>query len=101
MAGVRRTWDKEYYAAKARERQEKGDDFDVQVKKPKVSVIEREELKAADADADGPVGSDRAFLNSRANKIDLESKVGKVEIIKEGEANSSQGTRVSMTNFLH
>lgn len=90
MAGIRRTWDKELYAAKARERLERGDNEDNEtVKTTKQSL--KEEFKAADKDADGPMGSQRAYLNSRQGKLDLESKVGKVQIVKPGEANTSHG----------
>mmetsp|Transcript_9028 Transcript_9028/g.8054 ORF Transcript_9028/g.8054 Transcript_9028/m.8054 type:complete len:225 (+) Transcript_9028:52-726(+) len=93
MAGnVRRTWDRDFYAAKAKERAEKGDDYDkidTNIKNKKIT--QREEFKPADDDALGPIGSDRAYLNPRQSKLDLESKVGKVEIIKSGEANTSHG----------
>jgi U4/U6.U5 tri-snRNP component SNU23 len=91
MAGVRRTWDKEYYAQKAKERLEAGDESTETETKKTSSIAHREEFKPADKDAAGPMGSDRAFLNARQSKIDLDEKVGKVEIIKPGEANSNHG----------
>lgn len=40
----------------------------------------KEEFQAAEDDAIGPTGSQRAFLKARTNKIDLDTKVGKVEV---------------------
>jgi len=81
MAGVRRSWDKDYYEAKAKERLEKGDDIDDKVSKGKPIKSDKEEFKPAQKDAIGPAGSERAFLTSRRNKVDLESKVGKTQVI--------------------
>lgn len=97
MAGVRRTWDKELYAAKAKKRLESGDDSkNVEEERAalrlKAAAAIREEFRAADKDAEGPMGSQRAFLNPRQSKIDFEDKVGKVEIIKPGQSNTSHGT---------
>lgn len=91
MAGVRRTWDKEYYSQKAKERLESVVESEESTKKPSSREGIREEFRPADKDAAGPMGSDRAFLSARQSKIDLDEKVGKVEIIKPGEANSSHG----------
>ncbi len=41
----------------------------------------KEEFRPAEADADGPMGSDRAFLKARQEAVDIESKVGKVEVV--------------------
>jgi U4/U6.U5 tri-snRNP component SNU23 len=83
MAGVRRTWDKEFYAQKARDRIEKGDEYvdedDSKLNKAKKAL--KEEFKHADEGSSGPTGSQRAFLKSRDYKIDLEEKIGKIEVI--------------------
>ena len=82
MAGVRRTWDKVHYEKKAVERLERGEDYD----DPKNIRKERreapkEEFQAATRDAQGPLGSERAFIKARNERIDIDSKVGKTEII--------------------
>lgn len=79
MAGIRRTWDKELFEQKAKERSERGDD-EVD-KNGKTAKQSREEFKAAASDAAGPMGSSRAFLKAREQQVELDSKVGKVEII--------------------
>jgi U4/U6.U5 tri-snRNP component SNU23 len=86
----RRTWDKEYFAQKALERAEGAADDDDGTKvgrKPSLTSTSssKEEFQKADADAAGPMGSERAFLKAREGKIDLESKVGKVEVINQVE----------------
>ena len=111
MAGIRRTWDKDYYEKRARERAEQGDSFEEVEAGPKskarktvkvllildvhflsifILINEQDEFKAADDDSSGPMGSKRAFLKSREHKIDLETKVGKVEIINPTSAESSR-----------
>jgi hypothetical protein len=105
MSGVRRTWDKEYYAGKAKERLESGDDgvdpaeARAAALRLKMAAATREEFKAADKDAAGPMGSERAFLNPRQNRIDFDDKVGRVEIVKPGQANSSHG-EVTRTTYI-
>ena len=80
---VRRTWDKEAYAAKAKERLERGDEEEEEelgvAHKRKPS--RREEFEAAEEGAAGPAGSDRAFIKARENRVDLESNVGKTTIV--------------------
>ena len=51
----------------------------------------KEEFLAAEDDRSGPMGSQRAFLKSREQKVDLDSKVGKVEIVNPTSADSSRG----------
>eukprot|EP01041_Mallomonas_annulata_P006745 gene6745-13667_t len=81
MAGVRRTWDKTFYEAKAKERLEKGDDIDESIDKRKTTKSIKEEFTPAGQDSIGPAGSERAFLASRKSKVDLDSKIGKTQII--------------------
>lgn len=81
MSGFRRTWDKKAYEEKAQQRLEGGLDEEEDggpklIKKPK-----KEEFQQADEDAEGPMGSSRAFLQARRDKIDVESKVGKIEVV--------------------
>lgn len=85
MAGLRRTWDKDYYEAKAKERIEFGEDSNEKSESFSKTTTAKQEFQRADEDADGPMGSERAFLKPRENKIDLESKVGKIEIVKPSE----------------
>lgn len=107
MSGYRRTWNKEEYAQRARdrlEREERGDDADGDddggdgennnsnnngessssrgIKRPLSTASGREEFMPATLGADGPMGSERAFLRARSNIVDTESKVGKIEIVK-------------------
>ena len=79
----RRTWDKEYYEKKAKERAELGDSYQDpdETQDEKRRKLTREEFKPAEDGASGPMGSERAFLKSRENRIALDDKVGKVEII--------------------
>jgi len=95
MAGnVRRTWDKEAYELKARERAAQaeagagaeGGSVDAEtaeggaVRRSGGSEVKEEFLPAA-AGAAGPVGSVRAFVKAREGKLDLDSKVGKTQIV--------------------
>ena len=118
MAGVRRTWDKDYYEKRARDRAEQGDSFEeedattagnkakarriikVSIHFVIADIINKyyifylhfqEEFLAADDGRSGPMGSQRAFLKSREQKVDLDSKVGKVEIVNPTSADSSRG----------
>lgn len=93
MAGIRRTWDKALYEAKAKDRLERGDG-DVEQRSAQSTTKSsgsKEEFKRAEDDADGPLGSDRAFLKAREGKVDLESKVGKVEVIKPNTTEHAAG----------
>lgn len=44
-------------------------------------VILKEEFKPAPEDANRPIGSERAFLKAREQNLDLESKIGKTQIV--------------------
>ena len=93
MAGVRRTWDKDFYEKRARDRAEQGDDYveDGGGNAAKSRRVMKEEFKAAEDGSQGPAGSQRAFLKSRVNKIDLDQKVGKTEVINPTSAGDYRG----------
>ena len=88
----RKTWDKEYYEAKAKQRLENGgEDPEADKNLTKTKISQREEFMAASKDAAGPSGSQRAFLKSRENKLDLESKAGKIELYTPNLAETRRG----------
>ena len=41
--------------------------------------------------AQGPIGSDRAFLKARQDRVDIDSKVGKTEIVTPTEIQQGGG----------
>jgi U4/U6.U5 tri-snRNP component SNU23 len=81
MANFRRTWDKNAYEAKAALRQEMGDEAFEQETLSTKKIPLKEEFKMAREDAPKPMGSERAFLNARQEKIDIDSKVGTVQVV--------------------
>ena len=90
----RRTWDKETYEARARSRAQATESSDL----PHATADEKsneeetpEEFQKASADRAGPMGSQRAFLKSRSNRVDLTSKLGSVEIIDPKAASNVGG----------
>ncbi len=90
----RRTWDKEFFAQKAKDRAEgvAQDNNNGRTNNGNSSSSSvKEEFRAADSGAAGPIGSERAFLKARDEKIDLESKVGKMEVINPTEDASRAG----------
>ena len=98
MAGIRRTWDKTFYEQKAKERAEQGEDAygsassSSSSRKGTSSLDEiKEEFVPAGSDEIGPMGSQRAFLKARQSNIDLESKVGKTELIAPTNAEEVRG----------
>lgn len=44
-------------------------------------MIVKEEFQPAPEDANRPIGSERAFLKAREQNLDLESKIGKTQIV--------------------
>ena len=58
----RRTWDRDYYEAKAKERIEKGDDYQDKDESGPSRRSQKEEFQPAAAGAAGPAGSARAYL---------------------------------------
>lgn len=93
MSTGRRTWDKEHYEQLAKERLANGDQQDAGSSKGVAASknAAKEEFRAAETGAAGPMGSQRAFIKSREQKIDLESKVGKTEIINPTAAGNGRG----------
>lgn len=65
---ARRTWDREYYQAKAKERLEKGDDYQEKDEGP-VRRSNKEEFQPAAAGAAGPAGSARAYLKVKTIRV--------------------------------
>lgn len=106
----RRTWDKEAFEARARSRatatasadgtNESNDrgDYDgginhvvtSSIKKELNPTTEKEEFIPAQQGRAGPMGSQRAFLKARSNKVDLESKLGSTEIIDPAAASATR-----------
>lgn len=94
MAGLRRTWDKDHYEQQAKDRLENGDDADGPQTLSSYNPAKRqtkEEFLAATKMEAGPMGSHRAFLKVRQSGIDLESKVGKTELIAPTDAVQARG----------
>lgn len=89
MAGnVRRTWDKEAFALKAKERaaqgEGEGDGGEASSNRPgKAQAVEevKEEFRPAEEGAAGPIGSARAFIKARERAIDTEQNVGRTQIV--------------------
>eukprot|EP00606_Chrysophyceae_sp_TOSAG23-5_P000992 GSChrysophyteH2.ASY1.ANO1.898.1 assembled CDS len=85
---VRRTWDKELYAAKAKARaeetalREKADDM-AGSGAGGGGAGDKEEFQAADSGAAGPVNSQRAFLKARTTNLSdqMVQKAGKIEVV--------------------
>jgi U4/U6.U5 tri-snRNP component SNU23 len=93
---VRRTWDKELYAEKARVRAETAAQQEseellaedlVNIKKRKLdaaaSADTKEEFRSADHGASGPLNSERAYLKARTTNVteQLEEKVGTTQVV--------------------
>ena len=94
MAGLRRTWDKDHYEQQAKDRLENGDDTDGPQTSSSYNPAKRqtkEEFLAATRTDAGPMGSHRAFLKERQSGIDLESKVGKTQLIAPTDAVQARG----------
>lgn len=95
----RRTWDKETYEAKAKERsqaEQQGGSSNKgpvrQGEKRKLTDNDAEEFTPATAGAAGPEKSDRAFLKARKQKVDIDSRVGSTEMVSaEAAATTATG----------
>lgn len=93
----RKSWDKEYYEARAKARLEGSvGENDINEEERKIKS-RREEFKRADDGAAGPMGSERAFLKAREQKVDLDSKAGKTELYTPNAA--LQGIYLSLIKF--
>ena len=93
----RRTWDREAYEKKAKERAKNDEDNggdDKKKRKPKTPLLntlgpqddgraeeQKEEFQRAAKGAAGPEKSERAFLKARRSRVDVDSKIGSVEMI--------------------
>lgn len=92
----RRTWDLDAYEKKARERAQDDADGGKKKKRKKdkgdapleslgpqdeTGEDQKEEFQRAVKGAAGPEKSDRAFLKARKNRVDVDSKIGSVEMI--------------------
>jgi hypothetical protein len=107
----RRTWDKNAYEARARSRAAAAEasstpaaavrDADDDAAAVGVGIAaairagidptdEKEEFLPAKQGRAGPMGSQRAFLKSRARKVDLEGKLGSTEIIDPAAASATR-----------
>ena len=87
----RKSWDKEYYEARAKARVEGaigGDEAGDEEKKIK---SRKEEFQKAEEGAAGPMGSQRAFLKAREQRVDLDSKAGKTELYTPNAAVDGKG----------
>mmetsp|Transcript_21008 Transcript_21008/g.31095 ORF Transcript_21008/g.31095 Transcript_21008/m.31095 type:complete len:286 (-) Transcript_21008:48-905(-) len=113
----RRTWDKETYEARAKARIDaekaasedgglrKNDPLsnktDASTEETSNALNEnsiKEEFQSAEAGAQCPLNSKRSFLKARRGKVDLESKVGKTEIINpDAAATSSAATDATVS----
>lgn len=94
MAGLRRTWDKDRYEQLAKDRLDRGDDEESSRSSSHGGPSKtqtKEEFLSANKSESGPMGSQRAFLKVRQSGIDLESKVGKTELIAPTDAIQARG----------
>eukprot|EP00636_Phaeomonas_parva_P006618 CAMPEP_0118854322 /NCGR_PEP_ID=MMETSP1163-20130328/2571_1 /TAXON_ID=124430 /ORGANISM="Phaeomonas parva, Strain CCMP2877" /LENGTH=243 /DNA_ID=CAMNT_0006787031 /DNA_START=370 /DNA_END=1101 /DNA_ORIENTATION=+ len=85
----RRTWNKEEYEARAKERIENGEQEEGD--EALGPVRDREEFRHASAGAAGPLGSERAFLRARGGDLGLDEMVGRTTIVAPNAAANKQG----------
>ena len=102
----RRTWDKKTYTERAEARSKASLDDDAMarktMKRPLSTVAaaltdnyDKEEFIPADSGAAGPLNSKRSFLKARRERVDIDSKLGSVEIINpEKIGKSSSGVSI-------
>lgn len=77
----RRTWEPAKYEARAKDRQEFGDDY--VDPKTEEQIRDRPEFRPAEQGALGPAGSKRSFLKSREATLGLDSHAGKSRVLTE------------------
>jgi hypothetical protein len=90
----RRTWDTETYEKRAKERAKNDEDGEKKKSKSHSNPLntlgeqddgadddQKEEFQRAAKGAAGPVKSERAFLKARRNRVDVDSKIGSVEMV--------------------
>ncbi len=97
MAGnVRKTWDRDYYQAKADARKLQEGDDDTALSIPTAAKVKnwdevKEEFRPADIS--GLPEGDRAFIKPRETKVtdSINNKIGKIEIIKPDTLQAARG----------
>ena len=89
----RRTWDKEFFAQKAKERAERGDGDADDDGARKLVASSKEEFQAAPEGAAGPAGSERAFLSGRTARVDLDQDAGKIQRLRKTGGAGGVATR--------
>ena len=87
----RRTWDLEAYKKRATERQKNEEERGKKTKSNGLNTLGgpqgghdnelKEEFQPAARGSAGPEKSERAFLKARRKKVDVDSKIGSVEMI--------------------
>ena len=87
----RRTWDLEAYKKRATERQKNEEDGGKKTRDKGLNTLGgpqgghdnelKEEFQPAARGSAGPEKSERAFLKARRKKVDVDSKIGSVEMI--------------------
>ncbi|KAE9044641.1 hypothetical protein PR003_g2845 [Phytophthora rubi] len=85
---TRQTWDREHYEKLAQLR------ADGQLEKEEAKKVinsSKQEFQAANEGAAGPTGSARAFLKARTSKMELETSVGTIKVVKSDDASKSGG----------
>jgi U4/U6.U5 tri-snRNP component SNU23 len=95
----RRTWDKEAYEKRAKDRlQQQGEEGDegqrerLELLRARAEKEARDEFKPAEEGAQGPEGSNRAYLQTRKGNLSLDEKVGKTTTVTyNAEGKMAQG----------
>ncbi|TMW60146.1 hypothetical protein Poli38472_000188 [Pythium oligandrum] len=86
---TRQTWDKQEYERLAQMRA--NGELPLEEEAKKVVKSNKQEFAAAEEGAAGPVGSARAFLKARAQRVTLEDNVGTVRVMKGEDAAKTNG----------
>jgi U4/U6.U5 tri-snRNP component SNU23 len=93
---LRRTWDKEAFEVRAKERAEReaaGGRYEEEEAKPAAarSVVAGEPFRPALAGAAGPAGSERAFLSARTIDLELDGNLNKRRLVTDATPSGSHG----------